>query len=160
MQLVFKCFALVFDKDQHLEIQNQWQIRVRTNRHTKLSQAYFPQFNTHRASYASFSAYYHRPLSVIHPVTHPNGFVHPHGKNAQQIPLNIPGNTCRLRPCHSSPQRRSQYLNQSLVCHLFCLCITASVPVILPGFHYISFLHPWCAVLLQLHVFISAPFQT
>lgn len=80
MQLVFKCFALVFDKDQHLEIQNQWQIRVRTNRHTKLSQAYFPQFNTHRASYASFSAYYHRPLSVIHPVTHPNGFVHPHGR--------------------------------------------------------------------------------
>lgn len=65
MQLAFKCFALVFCKDQRLEIQNQWQIHVRTNRHTKLSQAYFPHFNTHRASYASFSAYYHRPLSVI-----------------------------------------------------------------------------------------------
>lgn len=61
-------------------------------------------------------------------------------KNAQQIPLNIPGKTCKLRP--QLPTKEEPVSDQSLICHPFCLWATPSVLVILLGFHCISFLHP------------------
>lgn len=47
--------------------------------------------------------------------------------NAQQIPLNIPGKTCKLRP--QLPTKEEPVSDQSLICHPICSCDPTGLPL-------------------------------